>query len=371
MTENLPEDQLQQLDFNRITASNSSSHTDVNQTTNQSSQLLANEKISFAKFSEKEMQRFESFFNTYVHKDTSTSHLDVDENLDLLPKEDIDLSKVMLSQDASQISISQLEKDLIEQFSLEDPPVDFDGNEDDLIDLETLLLTSYPDEHDSLHDLFAEITDNEKKPISNYESAIFNANVQSIFEEDENEDIILDDSVFEEILVVIDDDFEFPDLPPTPHTFSDDPPLFGFELPPVPTEPIILVEEVANDDDSLGFDLPPIPESLMLVEDSVSKEILDFEDFELPPTPEVTTFANESQRVNVPVLSPADIANTFFDSGEKIDTENHQTAMPQTKKKKKLTFQIFDTILILVIIVILILLAVNLSDSLPFNLPFL
>jgi len=335
VTNNLPKDQLEQLDFNRVAASKSSNHDDEHERSNinQSPQLRSNEKISFARFSEEEMQRFESFFDTYVRVPST--------NLDVLETEEGDLPEATSNHNAA--------PNLVESLNPDDPHVNLEDGEDDFIDFEALLQNGYLDDRDSLNDLFTEILDNEKESISNYESSIFNANIQSIFEENETEEVILDDSIFEKILFVDDnheDDFDFLDLPPSPElsaSINESP----FDLPPAP-DSMIPAAETIDESSSFNFDLPPVPQ------------------------PTTSTSVDEVEIEDISALSPVDVANTFFDSGEKISIESDQTSVLQTKKKKKkFTIQIFDTILILIIIVILVLLAVNLSDSLPFNLPFL
>jgi len=340
VTSNLTDDYLQQLDSNEMISSKPVSHSDNHKNINQSPQLLANEKVSFARFSEQEIQRFESFFDTYVKQPLPQVESKIETDLEVEQVQEIDFSDIIPNHNESEVL--QLEEDLIEQFKLDKPPVNLDeANEDDLIALEELLYTSYLDDVDSLDNLFAEITDNEKDSISNYESSVFNANIQSIFDDDNHD--------MEEILLVDDHDSEFLDLPPAPDSLIDEQLVFDFDLPTPPSSIIpaeVLVDELPDEIAALDFVLPAVP------------------------------LSNESEAMDVDeqsLLTPIDVANTFFEQEEEyLNIENESIATLQTqKKKKKFTLHLVDTILILVIIVILFLLIINLSDVLPIDLPFL
>ena len=324
MTSQIPDEQLQQLDSDRPLASKSShrnpnehQHPDINQ----AKQLLADGNITFTRLSEKEVQQFETFFETYMRKPSLPVKSEAVEKIDPF--------RITQSQDPS--LVSRLEKELIEEFSLkdlsipEDPIPNIPDGDGDLFDLETLLHTGYLEDHDSLSDLFDEIVGNEKESISNYESSVFNANVQSIFDDSDEADSLGD---FPLEIPLIDDDFELPELPELPEP----------ELVVLPDLP----------------DLPTAPE--------VSVDTLTSFDFELPSVPEVTPPIDEPQIEKTPPLSPEEVVE---------DEKAPEAALVQTKRKKKLTLQIFDTILLLIIIIIITILVINLSDSLPFDIPFL
>lgn len=347
MSEHLIDKQSQQHDNNHPTDWQSYHQTDVQNDANEhkhstaSKQLLIDENMTFTRLSEKEIQQYAAFFETYVRKPLPTKPEVI---------EKIDLARITPSIDPA--LMSRLEKELIEELRLDDvpdteeiilpdaPPLsDITNKDEDFEDLETLLYSGYLEDCDSLSDLFAEIVDNEKESISNYESSIFNANVQSIFD-DSDEAVIFHDPHLGDL--IFDDEFNLPDLPNL-----SDLELDSIDIPDLPVAPVI-VNDVST---PFEIDFPPIP----IVESTTPVAIIEIDE------------VDEKEAEIAPVQSDESITKVAINEND--DLPEH--VLVKTKKKKKLTLQFFDTILILIIIVVLLILIINLSDSLPFNLPFL
>ena len=332
MTQKLNNDQLRQLYFESSTPSKSfRKHKDHIKTSG--SKQFFDTNINYERFSEKEINRFENFFNTHVYpasqnyifkepkiistSKATSSRLAIQAVPEPLmtpalledktpsftdPYHEPDLQFQSEKEEASvEVEMPQFEKGVYKQIKIDDEAEnEVQEDNDDLIYLETLMgsgvngfLAPSPD---SLSDIFAEIVDNEKESISNYESSVFDANIEMLFGKDS------------EVVV---------------------------ELPPVPfTQELTLITP-------------------KIVDESKTQSVINSEDAEIPV---------EVSKEFVETTSPEIIAAHIED----FVPEKKK----RKKKKEKSKLGIFDTILILIILVILAVLAFHVRDSLPFDLPF-
>ena len=246
MTQKLNNDQLRQLYFDNSTPSKTFRKHKQHFNTSQSEQSFFDTHIKYGRFSELEINRFENFFNTYVyptHQDyifkskkiipTSSTNF---ENKDSyfsseyhkpsfhLEHEEKEADVIEMTAEIEIPQTSQLEKDLIKQVKADEKcqndvqaeivdevnsiesiefikesslqshedvvsneNIEVENDDADLIYLENLvtngasgIATPSPN---SLSEIFTEIVDNEKESISNYESSLFDANIQLLFDE--------------------------------------------------------------------------------------------------------------------------------------------------------------------------------------------
>lgn len=320
MRKHFKDDQKQQIDFSdTVTSISGNRRTEY---TNVVSQPFFGDHTSFERLDNEQIRRFENFFETYVYPPRPEKKI-------TLKAEDGDPHDIIPSRDLAQIS--QLEKDLL-QFELDEiaQNEDLDDN-NDLIYLNALLNSGGQDhaglQLDSLSVLFDEITGNEKTSSSNYESSIFDANIQSIFGETTHSDDIKE----EENNKTITEDKKEP------------------------------VDDTVEDLPAQNSLIEVLPE-------------LAFLDFELPDAPLASTEKDESALPISPDELVEDTAKNSEESSPEVEnvvSNQEETKIVETKRKKKLTFLLFDSILVLIIIIAVLVLLITFSDRLPFDIPFL
>jgi len=191
----LNNDQLRQLYFQRSTPSKSFHKQSDHIKNNESRQSFFDTPINYERFSESEIARFENFFNTYLYptpqdyifkqpQTSSEAHELFETKAAHQSDPHLKLEKKHPSIEAELSQTSQLGNDLLEHANISHKVQE----DHDFTYLESLMnLESNKDltpNSSSLSDIFAEIIDNEKKSTSNYESSVFDANVQMLFNED-------------------------------------------------------------------------------------------------------------------------------------------------------------------------------------------
>ena len=138
----------------------------------------SHEKGTYQKYSDEQIAQFENFF-----KSSSTTPTHAQSTADT---PSVTPPHPTFKNSAAQVPTFSLPKN--EETFFRDESLD-----DDLLYLDRLVANSNPEpsRHSlaSLENLLDEIVDNEKKQISNYETDVFNANVQSLFETDPEADL--------------------------------------------------------------------------------------------------------------------------------------------------------------------------------------
>jgi len=273
-------------------------------------------------------------------------------------------------------------------------------DDEDFIYLEALLNNNMTQNKRSISSLLAEIVDNEKVSISNYESSVFDANVQQLFDEEETlrrarqPEITpsapavklatpvakVEPAVGKPPIPVV------PDIPiptltavsPVPEV-SEVTPVVIPEIPvvaPISVTPIPVVDTpsvITEVPVASVSDVAPIPAPVM----DAPPLMADVSPVTPPlfaPPPQMTQMATPD--VAVPVAAPIAVP-------EETPLRNKVKKQPKTKvtvdtpakdakavKSKKVKRMLIDIGLILVIVAIITLLIVHFRDSLPFNLPF-
>lgn len=338
MTQKINNNQLREIYFDHALETKTFRKREDQNSANGSKQSFFDANINYERLNEKEIKRFENFFDTFVDptpqnyifkKPETISKVALpfedehsqEEDWTLNSKEQLEVKE----EKTITLGLSQLEKDLMEQEKLDNEgllltPVE-DVKDDELLYLENLVHSSaMSPKTNSLSELFDEIVDNEKESVSNYESSVFDANVQLLFGE-------------------TDDTSEPPTLvPPSPPV-----PPKTFEIPS-PPEAIV----------------PPTPPKLEEVPQApIVNEMIEPQ-VELPP--EIEEERSASSYV---------IEEVFEADVEAFIEENIEEFVPEKKKKKKSSkLSILDTILVLIILTIIVILVYSQRHLLPFELPF-
>lgn len=336
MTQKLNNNQLRQLYFDNPTPSKSFRKREDHMKASGSKQSFFDTSTSYERFNEKEIKRFENFFNTYVDPAPQDYIFKESEVTLATPAKstyvagaphETKLQPETGERKTTVLGLSQLEKDLIKQIKLDDehetsadrvvpiesvvPTDHVDVKDDDLRYLEALVNSGIATPgSNSLSDLFAEIVDNEKASISNYESSVFDANVQMLFEEDE------------------------------------------FTPPPLQSEPSEAIEMPITP--TFDLDLPPLPETAKMAQELAVERIP-----ETIETPEIV----------VPKFAEAYVEEVLEGNDESFIEASIEEFVSE-KRKKNSKLGILDTILVLVILAIIGVLAYSQRHMLPFDLPF-
>jgi len=296
----LNNDQLRQLYFQPSTPSKSFHKQNDHIKTGESRQSFFDTPINYEKFSESEIARFEKFFNTYLYP---TPQNDMFKNPQTSQK-----AHDLLEATADHQPEPQLKSEKA-QIEVKPASVDNEAFEDhDLTYLETLMnhgvSKKEPPHSSSLSDLFAEIIDNEKQSISNYESSVFDANVQMLFDEESS----------------------------------------------VPSQPAVAaVVETPKA-------IPPTPPPLTTPEVAV--------ELPLPPPPIAPKIAEEAAAIPNMATFPTASVEIATDFTQETKTAPVEEFVP--KKEKKSRIKPLDLILILIILGIFGALGFHFRDSLPF-----
>jgi len=337
----LNNDQLRQLYFERSTPSKSFRER-RDHIKNSSRQPFFDTNTNYERFSKDEINRFEKFFNTYVYpasqnyifkgsEITPKTHKLIEDKdsyfTDTYHESDSQLKpqEGNASGEVEILQITQLKKELPEQVKMNDE-IQNEGGEDndDLVYLETLISSGINGAatpiSNSLSEIFAEIIDNEKKSISNYESSAFDANIQMLFDEDP--DAQLQSTLSTEIEAPKIVDVSSP-APVTPKTVA--------LLPPAPVASKIVDE------------LPPTPV--------------------LPKTFDYFTAPNAIESEG----TPEEISQEFAVAHVEDFVPDNKKGK---KKKKDSKLRLLDIILILIILATLSALFFHFRHLLPFDLPF-
>jgi len=358
----------------------------------------SSEMTNLKRASATEVQKYENFFNTYVQKNPTSSKFVTTEQPDYPEFED-HVTHTALSIDTYAPVLKN--NPSAEDYLYYPEEVD-DEEESDLIYLETLLNNGVAKSESSLSDLFAEIVDNEKDSISNYESEIFDANVKMLFNEDvtpkpvsrtsqpvaevtipppvtpitSNQTAVTDYSLKQ---------FEVP-TPPTDVSF----------IPPTNTQSIVQTVNVQP----VKFEVPAPPPVTNLAMSETVTQAVQIPDTNSSPTPSLSPplvapvipvdvapplassildlppLANsisDSPIVASEVISTAATADGANSADEpKISQEGADDNKKKRSKNKKLKMGLIDAILIIIILAITALLVMHfgLGDMLPFDLPF-
>lgn len=425
MSQKLTNDQLREAYFkNHTTLKSFGARQELPREPQKPQISTENKRISYEKFNDNEINRFGNLFNTFVDRDPKTPIITLDttsQEFEFEPEPEQPVAMTTTSQynglyqDLYRLSsfeelqpvvskeeppqVSRLENDLRAQMQAQEEliremreqleltafltaemtqpaPTEYVLTDEDDLYLENLVNGNGNQSvaPSSLADILAEITDNEKDSVSNYESSIFDANVEQLFAEGENIDKtpsfsvppiptpppILDTPVAElsfeseptpiiepteapELNFAIEDlaeiDFELPPMPdltvvpaapvldllniePEVPTVELEPLIPAFELPLVPT---VELEPLLPD-----FDLPPLPE--MTATATVP-------DFDLPPLPELE-FLNEQPAFNI------------TNNSDKIDTKIDKSEQKKKQREKDWKLRILDGLLIIVLLAI-------------------
>ena len=359
MTQKLNNNQLRQLYFDNPTVSKPFRKREDHVKVSDSKQSFFDTNVSYERFNAKEIKRFEDFFNTYVDPapqnyifkepeiipaapTSKAMHASLENkgsHSAVAPRES-NLQFETEKKAATVLGLSQLEKDLIGQIELNEkkvlpiekamPTENVDVKDDDLLYLEALVSSrAKAPEFNSLSDLFAEIVDNEKESISNYESSVFDANIQMLFDEDEALPPLLQPEAPEEL-----------------------------EISTIPT---------------FDLELPPLPETAKMVYEPTVSSAVDFDD--IKPPEKVTLDFTE---VNVDAFVEPDVdtdVEVFVEPDVEVFIEaSVEEFIPEERKRKKQKknskMSILDTILVLIILAIITVLAYSQRHLLPFDLPF-
>ena len=263
MIQKLNNDQLQQLYFESSIPSKSFHEREDSTKMNQSNKSFFDTNVNYDKYSDEEINRYENFFNTHVYPAVHS-----------------------LDEEKEAPHLSQLEKDLLEQDEINSTaqnkaiPTESINADDDLTYLNALVNNDASDinslDSNSLTDIFAEIVNNEEESISNYESSVFDANVQMLFGEVP--------------------ETGFPPVPEMPSTRNLEPllestestpavteiPTLDFDFPHIPEPPI---EEIPTPSFEMPT-IPPIGENLKDLSKSTLDEIeIPIPSFEMPIPP--------------------------------------------------------------------------------------
>ena len=369
----------QKLNNHQLQQSGSKTSADVNSNNKRKKQsskesaFAHNKAIGFDRFDTSDINRYENLFDSYVYQTPQSAKPHPSKQQKLEAFEKIARS---IGDDGhmSQLEKDLLEKDLREQQQIQStaheyqpsniadvalkppvvvdkvlPPI-VDDVDDDLLYLESLLTNGRAEQTKDLGDLFAEIIDNEKEPISNYEPSVFNANIQMLF--DEATSISKPDPA---------DGLNAPDPTPLVAPAFSIPEEVVEKAPPVAPPLPNLTQSAIDVSKTPEISLPPVP-TITLPEAPVPTDSPPAQNVS-PPEPPVLP---ETSATDSALLAPAvemtqedvmDILNTDIDVRE--------------KKLKKFKIGIVDTLLIIVIIAILIVLAILYGDRLLSGLPFL
>jgi len=336
----LKNDQLREAYFKNHTTLKSFDVRDPNKL----STRIEHTKVSYEKFNDHEINRFANLINTFINSDPKSPIINLEhsdqyvDSLSELPEVEtrpthyygshnnlfnlpVDEETKSITNSSDTIQVSRLEIDLRAQMQAQEKLIremraQLELAESLAAELKTPAPTEYvlTDEDDfylestgdghsasaqnSLADIFAEITSNEKDSVSNYEPSIFDANVEQLFAE--GEDLDKDPSFTDPRVQTSVLDTAIPELSPLPDlNFEQITPII--ELPPMPQSPP-MVETPSFDLSDVeiklelqlpAFDLPMAPtfEALLpsfeltpLPETTVEATIPDFE---LPPLPEL------------------------------------------------------------------------------------
>ena len=373
MSQKLTNDQLREAYFKNHTTLKPFSVRQDSTYEHQKSQVKSeNKKMSYEKFSDNEINRFGNLFNTFVNSDPKTPIISMDNTIqdfefepeppvaetkpthyhgsyhDLFNLSEHEEPKPVVS-GAPSTQVSRLETDLRAKMQAQEEliremkaqleltellateinsqaPTEYVLTDEDDLYLENLVNgngygVAAPS---SLADIFAEITNNEKDSVSNYESSIFDANVEQLFSEGEDIDKfpsitlptipaptpVLDTPITELTpfpeLSFTNTPAPILELPELPNLNFDSPlePIPNFDLPPIPdlnTSPMVsnidlpILPEVNLEPQPPVFELPPMPELNLQPElPNIDLPILPEVNlepqppvFELPPMPEL------------------------------------------------------------------------------------
>ena len=461
MIQKLNNEQLQQLYFESSIPTKSFREHEDDIKPSRSKQSFFDTDINYKRFSEAEINRFENFFNTHVYP-TPQNYTFKDPEIAptapaLVEEKEVDVHGMAVEEEVPQLS--QLEKDLLQQNEINDDiqnevqketnhvpsdletveavkeaPVPFSENidvehDDDLIYLETLINNEGAEiaalDSNSLSDILAEIVDNEKEPISNYESSVFDANIQMLF--NESPEVSSNPVPVSEVEVPT-SNFELPPIPipglPSDEMLTSDStaeteiPMPNFDLPPIPI-PELPADELLTSDSTAeieipipDFGLPPIPEAPVDVEPEtlLKSEIeapVPMPNFDLPLIPEVPVDvepetllkSNSTAEIETPapnfelplvpkapvdelainnivdseaMETPEMVAGNFVEATVEDFVPEKRSRKEKNKNKRRnpKLAAVLDTILVLVILVIISVLVWNYRHLLPFDLPF-
>lgn len=240
----------------------------------------------------------------------------------------------VIDQDENVVKRTEEEVDEEIVKSINDEKID-EVLDDDLIYLENLVSSGgngiAATSLGSIGNLLDEIVDNEKNQISNYETDVFNANIQSLFDLDHEAD-----------------------LPPVPR--SPFIPQFN-STPPIPPA-------------------PPVVENNEEVEDeTIETEIKSSDDIKhIDPN---DSSASEDLKVDASVIGaeiePFNDSKNFDDHGVEKDTHDDFTDFIPDKqlKSEKSKLDLLDTVLVILLLIIVGILLFHFRYLLPFNLPFM
>ena len=306
-------------------------------------------------------------------------------------------------------------KEEVTEEQVHDESID-EALDDDLVYLENLVsngangIAAAP--LDSIDTLLNEIVDNEKNQISNYETDVFNANIQSLFDVDPEADLP-----------------PISQLPSTPQAVSTPatmpqtvpvtplmaqpapvPPSLPPQVVPAPTLPVaptvdplqdnkssdtklIEAEASPNDDEQLvdhDQSLEELDRKLaeiktrlnddkQKIDHDQSLEKLDSKLAEIKTKPSKLPDHNKSpeklasnkQKVDKKIIMDAKIEPLKSDTKKTKPGEILDVAFDQEQQKKKSKLHLLDTILVILLLVIIGILLYHFRALLPFNLPFI
>ncbi|MCL2560159.1 MAG: hypothetical protein FWE07_06690 [Turicibacter sp.] len=354
MAQKMNSKQLKEVYFNSAESSSDRYFNDAlkNKKVADLSLSFSESKKDYQRYSKEQVAQFEKFFNR--HEDDELSEGDVLEPSAVMPappetQEAIDYLSELESLVAevehriekdfvknpspplpslepvqmSQLEKDLLEKDLFENFLSDDDEVYSEPDTEDVLlndDLHYLnsLVSTGGSKSDfealnSIENLLGEIVDNEKSQISNYETDVFNANVQSLFDSDPE----ADDEV-------------------------------GLPTSPTVTAPALEV----------------MPETDRVVEVEVKDEVVE----------QLVSVADSKQE---PELAPPPLRTfpsiESDENSDQADSEKSTTAsiedLRKDVKSKNIKIKILDTILVLLLVIITVFLLYYFEELLPFNLP--
>jgi hypothetical protein len=300
--------------------------------------------------------------------ETFTEDFDLEESVSELLVDDGN-GIVGIDQDENDVEHAVVEHTDEEILNINEVKVD-DILDDDLIYLENLVSNGgngiATASLDSIGNLLDEIVDNEKQQISNYETDVFNANIQSLFDTDPEAD-----------------------LPPVPQ-----PPVMAqfITTPPIPPivptssnnedvdDEVIEPEIESSDDMKHGMPqfiaTPPIPP---IVPTSSNNE--DIDDAVIETKIESSDLNDESVSKDLKV--DAGVLNAKiepFNDSKDLDDHNAEKEthddfidfIPDKQpKSKKSKLYLLDTILVILLLIVVGILLFHFRHLLPFDLPFM
>ena len=362
----LNNEQLQRLYFESSIPTKSFHERKDNTKMDQSKQSFFDTSTNYGRFGDEEINRYENFFNTYVYPsafkepEVDDSDIKSDEFMPAAPVINEVEEDTASKQENSQLS--QLEKDLLEQIKIDKalknktapvaPTSNINGASDDDLDyLDALVNNKANDitspDSNSLGSIFDEIVDNEKESISNYESSVFDANVQMLFDDVPEVDFppppipempidnnLENSELAPEMAEIPDFNFEMPPIPamsvdnnlesPLEQTPMAEIPEFNFEVPPIPEPPAdeiptpnfempIVTEPLVDEIPTPSFEMPIVPEppvdeiptpsfEMPIVPEPLVDEI-PTPAFEMPIVPEMQAVDNQqglNASINIP-----------------------------------------------------------------------